>query len=596
SGLALNGNDYGEIILVNCSDSSIDGGIFTWSTTAIQLYHSDRIDVSGVQIVDQWWGMDLYMSNNVTIYDSTFSGRGFGDALNAWFADGIEIENVNFTNINGIGIDLAEADPFTIRNCLFENLADSGIETYSTQTGLIEDCEFYNTTYGIYFDGTSNTLVTESQFLWNTYGLYSVTESDDNNVTFSSFHDNMYGIRMDDSFSWNIYNNSIAWNDYGIYITTTDDAQVIYNNTFLLNTIYNGYDSGADDWDDHVDGGNYWHDYSGSGVYNIPGGSSVDNYPISYMVYQPIINTPADIWYAEGSTGNYIVWWPFDNSLRDWVVEIDSSEWDSGIWNFNNVNVSIDGLSYGTHTVFVTVWDVDTNFVTDTVIVHVFDDTPPEIDGPANQWLFVDATGQEIDWEVFDLNPADYVLTVDGVEFDTGSWDSGILSLDVDDIDEGEHVLVLTIYDVDGNSASDTVLVRVIDDNVNPTIVDPDDIIYTEGTTGNNIVWDAEDAYPASFEVRYNNTVLYSGSWGGARIIVNVDGLTPGIYEYELRVYDMSNNMATSTVNVTVIPVVPVEPPLIIDWFLVAVIGAVIGGAIVVIVIVYYMRKRTASS
>lgn len=596
SGLSLDGYNWGEIILVNCSYSVIHNGMFQWSSSAIEILHSKEIDVSSVQIIDQLYGVDIYNSVNVSVVNSIFTGRADGAALRAYTVEGLSVENSNFTNLVGVGVDIEDVSELTVGHCRFLDIATFGIDVDTGTYGLIEHNEFINMTSGIRLGNTQFFLITNSQFKWNMHGIYAFGESDNNNVTYCDIHDNTYGIKMDDSYSWFIYNNTIAWNDYGLYITTTDNNQVIYNNTFLLNAIYNGFDDGNDDWDDHVDGGNYWHDYSGSGVYNIPGGTSVDNYPISYIVYEPIINSPQDLWYPEGSIGNFIVWYPFDNSLKDWSVQIDGSVWTSGIWNFENVNVSIDGLAYGTHMVSVTVRDVDMNTVQDTVIIHVYDDTPPEIDSPANQWLFVDATEQTIDWEVSDLNPDTYVLTVDGEEFDTGTWDSGILSLDVDEIEEGEHTLVLTIYDVDGNSASGTILIRVIDDNANPTIEDPEDIIYTEGTTGNSIVWDAEDEYPATFEIRFNNTVIYTGSWGGARIVVNVDGLAPGMYEYELRVYDMSDNMATSSVNVTVIPIVPIEPPLIIDWLLAIIIGAVIGGVIVVVGIIYYMRKRATSS
>ena len=203
-----------------------------------------------------------------------------------------------------------------------------------------------------------------------------------------------------------------------------------------------------------------------------------------------------------------------------------------------------------------------------------------------------DATGQTIRWNVFDLNPDNYVFEVDGHEFDTGSWTSGVLSLNVDDIDEGEHTLVITIYDVDGNYASDTVLVRVIKDSDAPTIQAANDITYIEGSTENVLVWHAADQYPDSYEISFNGTMVKDGSWGGSSIVCNVDGLSPGTYEYTLRVYDKSGNSATSSANVTVIPIVPTEQPIVTDWLLIVIIGAIAGGVIVLVGVIYYIRKN----
>jgi parallel beta-helix repeat protein len=592
SGLSLDGSTYGEVILVNCSDVSISGGTFPLATTAFGIFYSDRVNISNMQVDENLYPMLVYTSVNLTIADSVFQGGSDDSAISAEYADGFSAENVMFQDLRGNGIYLSNADPFQISDSHFENIGGSGIFTSGCSNGIIQDVEAINATYGIQFYITTDTVINGSHFMWNEYGIYSHGMSDDNNVTFNNIHDNQYGIRMDDSYSWYIYNNTARWNDYGLYITATINHW-IYNNTFALNTIYNGYDDDISHWDDGVGSGNYWDDYIGTGTYPVPGGTAVDHYPIWYMVYKPIINSPSDIYYAEGSEGNSITWRPYDNSLRNWVVKVDGSNWATGIWNFQDVTVNIDGLSYGTHTVVVTVWDVDQNSVSDTVIVHVYDGTPPVVKGPPSQWLFVGATGQTVKWQVSDLHPATYTLTVDGNSFSAGSWTAGTLSINVDGINAvGEHTLVLTIYDVDHNSAQDTVLVQVINDNVNPTIQQADNVTYVEGTTGNYISWNANDEYPDSYQVVFNGTSIAEESWGGSAIVINVDGLAPGTYEYTLTVYDMSGNSATSAVSVTVMPLIPTIPAGPIDWVLIAIVAAIAGGVVVVVALVYYLRKR----
>jgi parallel beta-helix repeat protein len=591
--LGLDGADYGEIILVNCSDSSINGGVFTWSTSAFLIYHSERIDISNVHLSDLWYPVSVYQTANLTIEDSIFGGRLNTAVIYADYSDGLAVYNGSFTQLDGDAISIRNTNPYSVEQSHFSDITGSAIYTYSVSDGTIQGNDFINATYGVRFTFTYNTLVNDCVFMWNTYGIHSSSESDDNNVTFNTIHDNEYGIRMDDSFTWYIYNNTVRWNSYGVYITTTNDDQWIYNNTFALNAIYNGYDDGADYWDDRTDGGNYWGDYDGTGVYDIPGGTSVDRWPYKYIETEPIINNPQDIWYAEGSEGNKITWLPFDNNLRDWTVEIDGSLWASGAWNYNNVSVNIDGLPYGMHEAIIMVRDLDDNNVTDSVLIHVFDDTAPEIDHIPDRIAFVDGTDQMLSWEVSDLNPAAYQVYVDGSEVEDGTWTSGTLQVDIDGFAAGIHEFQIVITDVDGNEATDTVDVRFIEDDEGPTIDSPPDLMYVVDTTGNSIVWSPSDEYPDYYVISSNETEIKQGNWGGSRITLNVDGLDVGTHSFTLTVYDGSGQSASDSVNVTVLPTQPTTPEQPLDYLTVLLIGAAIGGTVLVIAgVLYYRREK----
>ncbi len=597
-GLSLDGTNYGQIILVNCSYSTITGGIFPSSSIAIEIVSSRNVTIQDIDIQGQQRGLLVDRSANFTIRDSSIGDTKEYDAIYIYTSVGFMASNLTVTSSSVSGINLYLSNNFTITESQFTDLAGSSGAIFSIggAYGTVTNSQFTNCSVGVYFNEQVASEVTNNDFLWSGAAIKGVWYSVGINVSFNSIQDGTYGIVVD-SFSdnWAIFNNTIRWTDYGISISASTNPRIFFN-TIALNFFDNGVDDSANFWDDNVANGNWWDDYTPPGVYNVGGsGGAQDRYPMQYMVNEPIINTPMDIWYAEGSEGNEIFWVPFDNWLKNWEVTVDGDLWAEGIWNFFNITVNVDGLPYGDHTVFIKVWDVDQNWVNDTVIVHVFDDTPPEIDNPPNQWLFVDATGQTIDWEVSDLNPTTYTLEVDGVEFATGTWSSGTLSLNVDDIDEGEHTLVLTVYDIDGNSASDTIIVLVINDDTAPVVTETNDVVYVEGTTGNVIEWDAQDEYPASYQVVFNGSVVGSGSWGGARIIFNVDGLAPGTYEYTVTVYDMSGNSATSSANVTVLPFVPTEPVTPFDPILAIIIGTAIGGVLVAVAVIYYLRKKRTS-
>ncbi|MHA1908564.1 MAG: hypothetical protein ACW98Y_14780, partial [Candidatus Thorarchaeota archaeon] len=195
-----------------------------------------------------------------------------------------------------------------------------------------------------------------------------------------------------------------------------------------------------------------------------------------------------------------------------------------------------------------------------------------------------------------DLNPTDYIVNVDGTEFDTGTWTSGVLTIDFNGIATGEHNITMTIYDVDGNMASDLVVVLVIDDDESPTIDHPDDVSYIEGTTGNVVVWTPEDDHPDTYSVSSNGSVLETGDWSGSRISVIVDGMAVGSVEVSITVFDASGNSATDTVNVTVLPLIQEPYVPMVDWVLLLIIGSVVGAIIVVIALVYYLKKKKGAA
>ncbi len=592
----LSGDGYGEIILVNCSDAAINGGLFSMSSVAMQLFYSDRADITGIGVMDQNTGITIEFSDNVTISDSIFSAHIGDEALYVDNTLGFTAHNITMHNINK-GLKLSESSNFSVVDSDFSGIGEFAIRVNTGQYGLFQGNTIFNVTYGIDISGVQDSLIDNNEISFTDRGINAWGESDNNNATFNNIHENGYGILMDDSFSWFIYNNTLRWNAYGLYMTTTNDDATIFNNTFALSTYDNGFCDGADQWDDHVDGGNYWDDYSGSGVYNVPGGGgAVDNYPIQYIVYKPIINSPLDFSYAEGSEGNFITWVPFDNNLKDWVVNIDDAEWASDAWNFENITVNVDGLPYGVHTIFVLVEDLVGNTVNDTVIVTVYDDTVPEIHGPPDTWLFEGGADQTISWLVSDLNPNDYKVFVDGALFETGSWTTGVLTIDFEGVTEGLHKVNVTIYDADGNAATDILMFLMISDSDNPTIAQPEDVIYLVGTTGNAVVWTPEDEFADRYEVTFNGTPYKEGEWSGSRINVNVDGFPVGIYEVTITVFDTSGNSATDTVNVTVLPLIPPEIPITFDWLLVILVAVGVGAVAVVIVIIYLMKKRSPSN
>jgi len=81
----------------------------------------------------------------------------------------------------------------------------------------------------------------------------------------------------------------------------------------------------------------------------------------------------------------------------------------------------------------------------------------------------------------------------------------------------------------------------------------PQDIIVEVGTIGNVILWNASARYPVSYEVYQNETLLMTKYWNGSTIIVQIDDLELGVFNYTLIVFERFDHLVEDTVMVRVV-------------------------------------------
>ena len=623
-GGSINLASYGQIILLNCSYMDIIGATVGQVSAPVQLFYCLNITVSDIVSSPNIRTITSYETDNVTITDIISVGRqndwefsSAGIYLN--YCDNFQIENFDhYGGYYGIRLYYADygsivsstvdhavygiyastsCDNVTVDYCDVTNLQNFGIRTYGNYW-TVTNCYAFNTSYGIYAGNGVDHFYADNVLVNNQRGI-SITGGSTNNgiIHHNEITDNTnYGIYITSGNTWDILNNTILWNGlYGIYLTGSSGTEVYYNIIGISGTA-NGYDSIAQNWDDGVDTGNWWSDYDGiSPTYNTAG-NGVDNYPMRFLPTTPIINHPMDLHYAEGSTGNEITWLVYDDYLSHYSVSIDGSVWAAtacpGL-TLSEITIEVDGLAYGNHAVVITVWDIEDNTVSNSLTIHVFDDTPPKISSEPNMDAFVSGSGQEVTWEVYDLHPGTYTVTIDDVISASGTWTSGDLSANIDGLAAGYHTVRMTIYDTDGNSAYDALAIHVISDSTSPTIDSPADLTIVYGSTGNRIIWTPADEYPAGYEVSFNSSVLLSDEWGGSRIILDIDGLEVGEYTFTLTVWDGSGNEVSDAVNVEVIPFegwTPSGAPP--DYTMVIITVGVVAGVIVIVVAVYFLKFK----
>ncbi len=268
--------------------------------------------------------------------------------------------------------------------------------------------------------------------------------------------------------------------------------------------------------------------------------------------YTFTIDSPEDMEYEAGSIGHSITWSPISYKAHSYEVYRNGTEVASGNWNGSPITVSIDGLFANLYNFTLNVTDTEGLSRYDTVYVRTHPSIDPTITAPADMGYEYGSSGHFLEWESYDLYPNSYQVYRNGTLHLSGNWSGASIVVQVDGLDLAMFNYTLIVFDDSSNSAKSTVWVTVVD-TTSPTINHPSDSEVEVGTSGNLITWSPGDLLPSSYEILRNGAVLYSGIWTGSSIVINVDGLALGLFNYTVQVSDTSGNTATDTVFVTVI-------------------------------------------
>ena len=227
-------------------------------------------------------GADATIVQTASVYDHVFY---------------VIADYVNITGFTTSGAEYSSAGIYLYGaahcNVSYNTASDNnyGILLYdSSNNNTITSNTASDNNYGIYLAYPSNNMLKDNNASNNGVGIY-LYGSSNNMLTSNTASDNNYGIYLGYSSNNNILQNSTANtnNLYGIYLQSSSN-NTIYHNNLINNTNSNACDDGNNTWDDdYPSGGNYYSDYDGTdnntdGIgdtpHPIPGGSSVDYFPL----------------------------------------------------------------------------------------------------------------------------------------------------------------------------------------------------------------------------------------------------------------------------------------------------------------------------
>ncbi|MBS3794475.1 MAG: right-handed parallel beta-helix repeat-containing protein [Candidatus Thorarchaeota archaeon] len=575
-GDTINGSEYGQIILCNCSDIRVENGIFENLSTAIHLGYSENCTLANVTGNENHMnGILLQSCRDCTVANST-ANENSENGFSIISCDDCEFENniVNDNSEDAFGLWRSTQCSFT-NNTLTNNgmYIRGGRDDWSHEiSGTTVDGKPLG-----YFDERVRATIDADM-----YGQIILAFCSDVTVKDGAFTKGSGTLELGFCASCIVENITVSNSAHeGIFVYISSGCE-LRNNTVSKNG-----DAGV-----LLEGSNDCTLLRNMALDNSKEGFGVETCDIPLLKSNLAIGNEIGFWLD----------WSHDARLRNNTASTNSK---SGFLLFDSresilsFNTAIENSRNG-----FTVFGKSTNLLLNRASknsgmgfsigssYNLLTKNTAEHNGESGIFLGKYADGNLLYW-----NRLGYNKVTDA--FDQG--DSNIWNADVNgnfwsEYDgEGVYAIPGTAGSLDNNPfAYDYEL---------PLIDHPPDIVVTcNGPQGNYVIWNPCDWNPDRYEVYRNTSIVESGPWNGSAIRANIDGLSDGIYNYTVAVYDTEGNKVMDTVYVSVISFNPISPPTtetttteIDDFGLIGlriIIGFIAGGVIVVIIMAEYLEKR----
>jgi hypothetical protein len=173
------------------------------------------------------------------------------------------------------------------------------------------------------------------------------------------------------------------------------------------------------------------------------------------------INQPANITYTWTTTGHSITWTPSSVIPSRYTIMMNGTLVANVTWSGQTITYSVDGLKIATYAYNCTVYDTLGHHATSIVMVKVSTPAAPTISQPAAITYVFGATGHSITWSPSSLVPSNYIITRNGTEVASGTWNGQVITCDVDGLQAGTYVYNCTVYDSLDRYTSSAVTVTV---------------------------------------------------------------------------------------------------------------------------------------
>jgi len=311
------------------------------------------------------------LATNNTVEYNTITRSGTGVRITQSWNNTLH-HNIIFGNHIGVHAEWASSNNTVTSNTMIGN--EYGVLIYSTSGIEVVHNNISESSSGVTLTLSTDSRVANNNIFGNDLGV-SITQSSYNNTIVNNniSENTKYGVEIIESSDNTVVYNTLLGNSVcGITISFTSSNNLMYLNSLINTENKNAGDSGTDNHWNSSALGNYWSDYTGTGVYEILG-NGIDYHPLMYPPEpnKPTIDSPEDMEYREGTTGHSITWTPNDASPSHYVVYRNGTQVVSDSWNGTSITVEVDNLTMGVYNYTIVVYDAMGNYTSDTVYINV---------------------------------------------------------------------------------------------------------------------------------------------------------------------------------------------------------------------------------
>ncbi|MCY3414051.1 MAG: fibronectin type III domain-containing protein [Candidatus Heimdallarchaeota archaeon] len=423
-----------------------------------------RLDVASDGYYDSWFSTS---SGNVFITSDTIPVE-----LNVWAHAVIINDKTNgklqfYLNGNLANEIAWDGTYYAVTTQYHARIGDAEYTPTGNFHGYVDETKFYNTSL-------SGTQVTD---LYNLYAPVAditspeISSPADFSVNYGDIGDTVdWSVGDENPYRYNITQNSVlivtnqSWNN-GTISYSLDDLAI---GTFTYNLSIS--------------------DVAGNIVFDVVVITVID-------ATAPTLNSPNDLQYIVGSTGNEITWSASDIQPDYYDVTINGSAYISGqSWTSGSIVVDIDGFAVASYTFVITVYDSSGLYAQDTVFLTVTTPatTPPS--EPLNVLITSNPSQLTISWSV---PSSDGGIGIDGYKvYRSTTSGSGytllitttqLIYADLSVSNGVEYFYVIIAYNAQGDSPS-SVEVSAIPAGIPGS---PTNVQATAGDTEVTLTWSA---------------------------------------------------------------------------------------------------------
>jgi PGF-pre-PGF domain-containing protein len=218
------------------------------------------------------------------------------------------------------------------------------------------------------------------------------------------------------------------------------------------------------------------------------------------------------------------------------------------------ITIPVNTGEIGTFTYMIQATDKSGNEASDEVSVAVTDNNAPVITDPDDMKVGQNET-VNIEWTITEPDPDTYQVYRDDVRIEDPALyiSTKKIKVPVNTVEIGNFTYMIQATDKSGNNASDKVLV-IVKDKIPPVISGPGNMEVEQDSDTVNIIWAITEQNPGMYCVLRNGDVEVPSTeyQCNENITVPINTSCLGTYNYTISADDISNNIVSDQVNVTI--------------------------------------------